>query len=130
MKYPQRKFIHDLAEPFKLRSESLDEEPFRSVLIARKPETATPKPSLSEAWLAHYKATHPTIPSVKKSFATQAPAMVHAPKQELNCLYLEACFGYDEQSLKEAVAPSMQGLRFDARWIVRTDIFGTRMRVD
>lgn len=119
MKYPQRKFIHDLAEKFKLRSESLDEEPFRSVLIARKLETAAPKPSLSEAWLSQYKATHPVLPAARKTLVTQAPVVPQPPKQELNCIYLEACFGYDEQSLKEAIAPTMQGMRFDVRWIVR-----------
>ena len=118
MKFPQRKFIHDLAEKFKLRSESLDEEPFRSVLIARKPESTAPKPSLSEAWVAQYKATHPVAVPVKKALVTQAPAAPQPPKQELNCLYLEACFGHDEQSLKEAIAPTMQGMRFDVRWIV------------
>lgn len=119
MKYLQRKFVHDLAEKFKLRSESLDEEPFRSVLIARKPESAAPKPSLSEAWLANYKASHPTISSGGKKAASAHPAAApQVSKQELNCLYLEACFGYDEQSLKEAIAPAMGGAFFDVRWIV------------
>ena len=125
MKYPQRKFVHEMAEKFKLRSESLDEEPFRSVLIARKADSATPKPLLSEAWLQQYKLAHPAVSSQPKktlatpSAAAPAPAApVQRPKQELNCLYLESCFGYDEQILKEAIAPSMQSMPFSVRWLV------------
>lgn len=123
MKHPQRKFVHEVAEKFKLRSESLDEEPFRSVLVARKAESAAPKPSLTEAWLAHVKPNHSsTTAGPKRALVTQTPpplaAAPSAPKQEINALYLEQCFGYDEQSLKEALVPYLPGIYLQLRWIV------------
>ena len=123
MKHPQRKFVHEVAQKFRLRSESLDDEPFRSVLVARKPESTSPKPSLAEAWSQQYKPSHVSNPAAKKELVTQAPQMVSAPpKQEVNALYLKACFGYDEQSLKKALSPYMPGTRCELRWISDEDV--------
>lgn len=126
MKYPQRKFIHEVAQKFKLRSESLDEEPFRSVLIAKKADSAAPKPSLSEAWVSTFKqsgASTPTLPA-KRTLLTQpqkpvAPTQPTPPaRPDVNSLYLEACFGYDAESLKEVIRPAMSGLDFELHWVV------------
>merc|ERR1712093_81542 len=125
MKMPQRKFVHEVAEKFKLRSESLDEEPFRSVLVARKSDSAAPKPSITEAWLAHVKPNHTAASAApKRALVVQnpAPAVSSTPKQEINALYLEQCFGYDEQTLKEALAPYMQGMYFRLRWMTDEDV--------
>lgn len=129
MKQPQRKFVHEVAEKFKLRSESLDEEPFRSVLVARKSDSAAPKPSLSEAWVQQYKSSTSSAQAAKKQSLVTQPASAVTPspqlqqrKQEINALYLEACFGYDEQSLKEVIAPFMQGMYFTLRWINDEDV--------
>jgi hypothetical protein len=88
----------------------LDEEPFRSVLVARKSDSAAPKPSLSEAWVQQYKSSS-TAPTAKKQTLATQPASAITPspqvqqrKQEINALYLEACFGYDEQSLKDVIS--------------------------
>lgn len=117
MKHPQRQFVHQLAEKFHMRAESLDEEPFRSVLVTKRSDTATPKPTLSEAWTAQYKnaASQKRVPAVQPASAVIPPVK---PKQELNALYLEQCFGYDEQGLKEAIGPYMQGMQFQLKWLV------------
>lgn len=121
MKQPQRQFVHDVAENYHLRAESLDEEPFRSVLVTKKGDSAAPRPSLTEAWAAQYRAEH--APAGKRTLASTTltastvPA-VPPPKQELNSLYIEQCFGYDEQSLKEVLTPFLQGLYFELKWLV------------
>lgn len=125
MKQPQRQFVHQVAEKFGLRSESLDEEPFRSVLVTRRADSAAPKPSLSEAWAQQYRLSRGSNPGTKRSLASPAATIAAAPvpmKQELNSLYLEACFGYDEQSLKEALAPSLSGMYFTLKWITDEDV--------
>jgi transcriptional repressor NF-X1 len=135
MKYPQRKFIHEIAQKFKLRSESLDEEPFRSVMLSKKQDSCTPKPTLSEAWLEKYKqsgTTAPTLLPAKRTLLTQQPqksatavaqASVPSPaRQDVNCLYLEACFGYDAQTLQDTIRPSMSGLDFQLLWVNDEDV--------
>ncbi|KAL7006016.1 FKBP12-associated protein [Cystobasidiomycetes sp. EMM_F5] len=125
MKQPQRQFVHDVAENYHLRAESLDEEPFRSVLVTKKGDSAAPRPSLTEAWAAQYRAEH--APAGKRTLASTTltastvPA-VPPPKQELNSLYIEQCFGYDEQSLKEVLTPFLQGLYFELKWLNDEDV--------
>lgn len=130
MKYPQRKFIHEVAQKYKLRSESLDEEPFRSVLISKKSDSAAPKPSLNDAWISTFKqsgTTTPTLPA-KRTLLTQAqkPAPVPQPttpaRPDVNSLYLEACFGYDAESLRDLIRPAMSGLDFELHWVVSRTI--------
>lgn len=137
MKYPQRKFIHDIAQKYKLRSESLDEEPFRSVLIAKKAESDVPTPSLSDAWISTFKQARSATPSQapKRTILTQvksaplntslsaaaAASTTATPlpsRPDVNCLYLEACFGHDEESLRDIIRPCAQGLPFELLWVV------------
>lgn len=127
MKYPQRKFIHEIATKFKMRSESLDEEPFRSVLISKKADSALPKPSLSEAWVSTFKSSGTTTPTLtaKRTLLTQPqkvapPTAASAPpaRPDVNSLYLEACFGYDAESLQDIIRPAMSGLDFELHWVV------------
>ena len=123
MKHPQRRYVHEVAEKFKMRSESLDEEPFRSVLVARKAESTVPKPLLSGVWAQQYKINHPTIVPGKKAILTQAAPPAPMPsKQEVNSLYLEACFGYDEEALREVLAPYMLGMAFKLHWTSDEDV--------
>ncbi|CAG8711686.1 18869_t:CDS:10 [Dentiscutata erythropus] len=55
MKAPHRGFIHGLCAHYSLKSESVDVEPFRSVIIKKKADSAIPLVLLSQAFANHGK---------------------------------------------------------------------------
>lgn len=109
MKHPQRQFTHELAELFDLRSESLDEEPRRSVIVHRQSNSGIPTPTLAEAASKRSTANVLTFTSLRKPIAERTPN---------NALLLEGVLGYDEEMLRDILRPLLRGLVFGVRWIV------------
>lgn len=104
--------IHELTDHFQLRSESLDEEPRRSVVCHRTPTTGIPTPTLAEALAASRKSASMTLNlgSLRRALPDKKPN---------NALYLEGVLGYDEEMLTEILVPHMRGLKFILTWVVR-----------
>jgi transcriptional repressor NF-X1 len=94
-----------------LRSESLDEEPRRSVVAHRTSTTGIPSPTLAEALAATKKPVSATLSlgSLRKSLPE---------KRRENAIYLEGVLGYDEEMLSDILRPHMRGLKFTLTWVV------------
>ncbi|BGP49885.1 FKBP12-associated protein [Rhodotorula kratochvilovae] len=118
MKRPQRQFIHELTDHFSLRSESLDEEPRRSVVCHRTTTSGIPTPTLADALAASRKSSSMTLNlgSLRRALPEKKPN---------NALYLEGVLGYDEEMLTEILAPHMRGLKFTLTWVTDEDVLIT-----
>jgi transcriptional repressor NF-X1 len=103
--------VHGLAEHFDLRSESLDEEPHRSIVIHRTSTSCIPSPTLTEALLALKKngGSVLNLGSLRKVVPERMPN---------NALLLDAVGGYDREGLQAIVSPWMRGLSFKLDWVV------------
>lgn len=108
-----RKFIHEYAnEYFHLMTESLDQEPRRSVSIRRSKESKVPTTLLSEAWekaknelnnssvsLGQMKrGTNLNSTNNPNPSSSTSGTFVELPK--FNSILLEQVFGYELESLK------------------------------
>ncbi|GAA5899971.1 hypothetical protein JCM5296_001929 [Sporobolomyces johnsonii] len=118
MKRPQRQFTHELAELFQLRSQSLDEEPHRSVLVQRQSNSAIPTPTLADALAAQRQSSSATLNlgSLRKALPERKPN---------NSLYLEGVLGYDEETLSDILRPHMRGMKFSLTWVTDEDVLVT-----
>ena len=117
MRRPQRQFVHELAEFFDLRSESLDEEPRRSVVVHRTSNCGVPTPTLADALAAQRKsAVTLNLGSIRKALPE---------KKASNALYLENVLGYEESELKNLLRPHMRGLVYEVRWKTEEDVLVT-----
>ncbi|BGP33688.1 FKBP12-associated protein [Rhodotorula toruloides] len=115
MKRPQRVFIHELTDHYDLRSESLDEEPRRSVVAHRTSTTGIPSPTLAEALAATKKPASATL-----SLGSLRRALPEKRKE--NAIYLEGVLGYDEEMLSDILRPHMRGLSFTLTWVTDEDV--------
>lgn len=104
--------VHNLTDYFDLRSESLDEEPRRSVVCHRTSTTGVPTPTLADALAASRKTS-----SANLSLGSLRKALPERPPN--NALYLEMVLGYDEASLSDILRPHTRGLVFTLTWVVR-----------
>jgi transcriptional repressor NF-X1 len=119
MKRPQRAFVHELTDYFDLRSESLDEEPRRSVVVHRQSNTGIPEPTLGEYLAAQRKSA--ASASATLNLGSLRRALVAAEQQQRkapNAILLEQVLGLDEAMLKDVLRPLMRGLVFAVTWIV------------
>ncbi|ORY77238.1 hypothetical protein BCR35DRAFT_305534 [Leucosporidium creatinivorum] len=119
MKRPQRAFTHELAELFDLRSESLDEEPRRSVVVHRQSNSAIPTPTLANALIAQRKSASTTLTFGSLRKPTQPE------KKASNAIYLEGVLGFDEAMLKDILRPLTRGLVFSCTWVGEEDVLVT-----
>ncbi|GAA5864129.1 hypothetical protein JCM3774_006390 [Rhodotorula dairenensis] len=115
MKRPQREFVHNLTDFYDLRSESLDEEPRRSVVCHRTSTTGLPSPTLAEALAASRKTATASLSlgSLRRALPERSPN---------NALYLEMVLGYDEASLSDILRPHTRGLDFTLTWVTDEDV--------
>ncbi|SCV73947.1 BQ2448_6377 [Microbotryum intermedium] len=119
MKRPQRQFAHELAELFDLRSESLDEEPRRSVVVHRQSNTGIPVPNLADALAAQRKS------ATTLSFASLRKALPET-RRHVNALLLEGVLGFDEAMLRDITNPGLKGLQpFALTWTTDQDVLIT-----
>ncbi|KAK4051032.1 FKBP12-associated protein [Microbotryomycetes sp. JL201] len=117
MKRPQRAFTHELAELFGLRSESLDDEPRRSVVVHRQSIAGIPSPTLAEAYANRRKPAAATL-----TFGSLRKQNERKPH---NALFLEGVLGFDESMLKDILRPMMRGLVFAVSWTGDEDVLVT-----
>ncbi|KAI5477454.1 transcriptional repressor NF-X1 [Pseudohyphozyma bogoriensis] len=117
MKRPQRQFVHELTDYFELRSESLDEEPRRSVVVHRQSNSAVPTPTLAEAANAR-KSAAGTL-----SFGALRKALPEVSKN--NALYMEKVLGYSEDELREMLRPALGFNVFELSWVTDEDVLVT-----
>ncbi|KAM0790050.1 hypothetical protein ACM66B_005378 [Microbotryomycetes sp. NB124-2] len=117
MKRPQRAFTHELAELFGLRSESLDEEPRRSVVVHRQSIAGIPSSTLAEAYANRRKPAAATL-----TFGSLRKTPERKPH---NALFLEGVLGFDESMLKDILRPMMRGLVFAVSWTSDEDVLVT-----
>lgn len=119
----QRKFTHELADVYKLASESVDQEPRRSVSIRRQQNSRIPKPLLTEAFAAaraslmasqQQQQLQPTQGKSIGLAQLQRPA-AEAPKP-LNAIYLPGVFGHDQDSLRLLLQPVLRTINFHVTW--------------
>ena len=131
-KQDARKFTHELAEVFGLLSESVDEEPQRSVMLRRTGNSRVPNRSLKDAWqeralensLNGNGMLRKAPPSVTLTQMRKAPSTSASPSTApaWNGLILEGVFGYDEQSIRAALAPVLNAVSYSAKWISHEDV--------
>lgn len=119
----QRKFTHELASVYKLASESVDQEPRRSVSIRRKQDSRIPKPLLTEA----FAAARASLMSSQQQQQSQSGSgksvglaqlqrhSAEAPKP-LNAIFLPGVFGHDQNSLRMLLQPVLKTINFAITW--------------
>ena len=113
MKRPQRAFVHELTDYFDIRSESLDEEPRRSVVVHRQSNTGIPEPSLAEYHAAQRKNAISSSTTLNLGSLRKALPERKAP----NAILLEQVLGLDESMLRDVLRPLMRGLIFAVTWV-------------
>lgn len=117
----QRKFIHELAAVYRLASESVDQEPRRSVSIRRKQDSRMPKPLLTEAFAAarvslmssQQQQQQSQGKSVGLAQLQRPPADVPKP---LNAVFLPGVFGHDQDSLRSLLHSVLRSINFSVTW--------------
>ncbi|GAK66096.1 uncharacterized protein PAN0_011d4318 [Moesziomyces antarcticus] len=129
----QRAFTHELAAVYKLASESVDQEPRRSVSIRRKQDSRIPKPLLTEAF-ASARATlmsnqHQQSSSHLQSGKSVGLAQLQRPSAEapkpLNAVFLPGVFGHDQDSLRSLLQPVLRTINFVVTWKGDEDVIVT-----
>ncbi|KAL8290623.1 hypothetical protein RQP46_002881 [Phenoliferia psychrophenolica] len=115
MKRPQRQFVHELAELFELRAESLDEEPHRSIVVHRQSNSGIPVPTLQDALALQRKNASSLL-----TFGSLRKAL---PERQLNnAMLLDGVLGFDESMLNDILRPHMRSLPFDLTWVTEEDV--------
>ncbi|SPO28106.1 related to Shuttle craft protein [Ustilago trichophora] len=126
----QRKFTHELAAVYKLASESVDQEPRRSVSIRRKQDSRIPKPLITEAFAA---ARASLMSSQQQQQQSQSKSVglaqlqrpsAEAPKP-LNAIFLPGVFGHDQNSLRTLLQPVLRTINFSVTWKGDEDVLVT-----
>ncbi|CAG8542480.1 2165_t:CDS:2 [Paraglomus occultum] len=119
MKGPFRKFVHELCGHYRLASESVDVEPYRSVILRKKPESRIPSLLLSQAAISPNQASQST-----STTASVTATSVRKPKQPVNALYLsELSCGLSKEECQKHVEPLMGKLSFVIKWVNENDAY-------
>ncbi|CAM0140389.1 unnamed protein product [Umbelopsis sp. WA50703] len=119
MKPPQRQFIHEMCEAYQLKSEGVDPEPYRSVIVSKSQgEGKIPKNPISVAAYQKRKvpgsltAVNSVIPPIaveqlRKSF-----------KPAINAIYLaELSFGLIKEDLDKHLEHTFGAIKFVSKWL-------------
>ncbi|KDN53167.1 hypothetical protein K437DRAFT_242616 [Tilletiaria anomala UBC 951] len=134
-----RQFTHELATCYGLASESVDEEPRRSVMLRRGgggSASALPTRSLNDAWKekaaesallstsAARRAQSVTLTQLRRqpSAGVSAPASA-TPLSSWNSFILEGVFGQDEASLRAVLSPRLgEAVAYGTKWLTHEDV--------
>ncbi|SJX64040.1 related to Shuttle craft protein [Sporisorium reilianum f. sp. reilianum] len=120
----QRKFTHELASVYKLATESVDQEPRRSVSIRRKQDSRIPKPLMTEAFAAARASLMSSQQQQQQQSQSQGKSIglaqlqrssTEAPKP-LNAIFLPGVFGHDQDSLRSLLQPVLRTINFSVTW--------------
>ncbi|KAK9474411.1 uncharacterized protein V1510DRAFT_390432 [Dipodascopsis tothii] len=127
MKSPQRRFIHMLAESYKLLSESQDPEPQRSVAIHRTPRTSLPEWNLAQSYAIYVKLNAPT--TVSPAPPTPSTISLAVPKKQpttINALLVKSVrVGLTLAELEselEKFVPTVSRVALKTRFVADEDV--------
>lgn len=126
----QRQFTHELADAFKLVSESVDAEPRRSVSVRRRQESKVPHPLLSEAHRTYRAEGQGSSalgqlrrPGPSSTTTEDGVAVARENRFPLNAVLLEGVFGHDEASLRAILQPLLRTAgTLQLRWVGDEDV--------
>ena len=89
---------------------TVDEEPFRSVHVAKQPSSRVPVPLISAVWETARRSSQLSVATLQKPSNTPL----------WNALVLVGVFGQDEKGLRELLKSRTAALTFTLKWIVRS----------
>ncbi|CAO3679158.1 unnamed protein product [Umbelopsis vinacea] len=119
MKIPQRKFIHEMCEVYRLKSEGIDPEPYRSVVVSKSQgEGHIPKNPISVA--AYQKRKAPgSLANITSSIPPIAIEQLRKPfKPAINAIYLaELGFGLVKEDLDRHLEHAFGSIKFVSKWL-------------
>ncbi|CAH1758573.1 11714_t:CDS:2 [Entrophospora sp. SA101] len=117
MKKLHRKFIHNLCVHYRLASDSMDVEPYRSVVVTKKIDSLVPSVLLSQAYTNNYKSTNQSQ-AVSSPSSSTAQQPVRKNKQAINAIYLsELEFGITHEKLCKDLEPLLKKTKFQLKWV-------------
>ncbi|KAG0297192.1 FKBP12-associated protein [Linnemannia gamsii] len=119
MKGPHRKFIHELfGAHYNLTSESVDMEPYRSVVLRKGPTTSVPDLLASQATRRRRPQHSTTGGGGLEQLRKQAPTV----KNPVNAIYLhDLVFGLTRGELSNRLAPIFGSVKYTLRWLTDDD---------
>ncbi|KAG0219060.1 FKBP12-associated protein [Mortierella sp. NVP41] len=119
MKGPHRKFIHELGAHYYLTSESVDMEPYRSVILRKNHNTSVPDLLASQASRQRRPLHHTSTGGGLEQLRKQSAATVKNP---VNAIYLhDLVFGLTRGELSNRLAPIFGSVKYSLRWLTDDD---------
>ncbi|KAH8549344.1 hypothetical protein BGW37DRAFT_535178 [Umbelopsis sp. PMI_123] len=119
MKTPQRKFIHEMCEVYGLKSEGVDPEPYRSVIVSKaQGDGRIPKNPISIA--AYQKRKVPgSLANVTNTIPPIAIEQLRKPfKPAINAIYLaDLAFGLVKEDLDKHLEHAFGSIKFVSKWL-------------
>ncbi|KAF9332839.1 FKBP12-associated protein [Linnemannia elongata] len=115
MKGPHRKFIHELGAHYNLTSESVDMEPYRSVILRKGLTTSVPDLLASQATRQRrpQQGTNGGLEQLRKQTTVKNP---------VNAIYLhDLVFGLTRGELSNRLAPIFGSVKYTLRWLTDDD---------
>ncbi|KAF9134220.1 FKBP12-associated protein [Mortierella sp. 14UC] len=117
MKGPHRKFIHELVAHYNLASESVDMEPYRSVILRKTPNTSVPDLLASQA--TRQRRPRSSLSGGLEQLRKQPASTVKNP---VNAIYLhDLVFGLTRGELSNRLAPIFGSVKYSLRWLTDDD---------
>ncbi|KAF9932953.1 FKBP12-associated protein [Linnemannia zychae] len=115
MKGHRRKFVHELAAHYNVESESVDVEPYRSVVVRRLANTSIPDLLASQACRQKRSVSATTTNTVEQ---LKKPTI----KDPVNAIYLhDLAFGLTRTELASQLAPVFGNIKYGIRWLTDDD---------
>ncbi|KAF9353649.1 FKBP12-associated protein [Mortierella sp. AD094] len=119
MKGHHRKFVHELAAHYNVTSESVDVEPYRSVVIHRKLNTSIPDLLASQVC----RQRRPNTSSIGASSGGGIEQLRKSNiKDPINAIYLhDLAYGLTRTELSAQLAPIFGNIKYGIRWLTDDD---------
>ncbi|KAL1921835.1 uncharacterized protein VTP21DRAFT_10477 [Calcarisporiella thermophila] len=127
MKGPQRKFIHELCAHYRLQTESVDVDPYRSVVVRKRSDSIIPSVLLSQAAFSttRKRSSSSTLASTEAAGGEILDLKSLSGKPPVNALYLaDLAFGITQDELTHKLAPAFTregGVKYSIRWVADDD---------
>ncbi|CAG8474019.1 1703_t:CDS:2 [Diversispora eburnea] len=124
MKSSHRHFIHGLCVHYRLTSESVDVEPYRSIIVKKKSDSTIPPILLSQTYAKYGKMGNQSLANVSSSSSITTPEQsIRKPKQPVNALYLvELNKGLTKEELQKNLDSLLGKIACQTKWINDEDV--------
>ncbi|KAF9995499.1 FKBP12-associated protein [Entomortierella chlamydospora] len=120
MKGHHRKFVHELASHYNVTSESVDVEPYRSVVIHKKLNTSVPDVLASQA--CRQRRSNTSTISTSGSGGGIEQLRKSNIKDPINAIYLhDLANGLTRAELSAQLAPIFGNIKYGIRWLTDDD---------